>query len=291
MTSFVQHLAGGLFLGSIYALVAIGYSLMWSTTKAVNFAHGDSLMLTAVATVLLLGAGAPLWLAAGIALALVAVYGALVHRALVQPFAGAANTSGWILATIATGVMIEAAVNVLFGSLPRPLPSPAVQSPVTLLGASLYLQEWIAPLIVLAIAAFVSLFQRRTLVGRAMRAIAENPDAAGLMGIDARRVATLTFAASAALGGVAGLLVAPIIQVQAQMGVLIGLKGFAVAIAAGAGSLWSVVLLGALFGVGEQFVSAYAGSGFRDAAVFALVILLLLLRPEGLFGRREVKKV
>jgi len=291
MSSITQYIFGGLFLGSVYALVALGYSLMWSTTRAVNFAHGDSLMLTSVAMVLFTSAGVPLGLAAIIALAAIALYGILVQRVLVQPFAGRSNINGWVLATIATGIMVEAAVNVLFGSLPRPLASPAVDAPVRLFAAALYLQEWLAPFVVLGITGAIALFRKHTQFGRAMQAVAENPAAAGLMGIDAQLVSSLTFAGAAVLGGVAGIIVAPIIQVQAQMGVLIGLKGFAVAIAAGVGSFWSVVLIAILFGIGEQFVSAYAGSGFREVVVFSLVIVLLVLRPQGLFGEKAINKV
>lgn len=286
-----QHFFGGLFLGSIYALVALGYSLMWSTTRAVNFAHGDSLMLTSIAMVLLTSAGVPSAVALVVSLAIIFFYGALVQRILVQPFAGKSNVNGWVLATIAAGIMVEAAVNVLFGSLPHSLPSPGVDVPIKLFGAALYLQEWVAPFVVLAIAVAIGIFRTKTLFGHAMQAVAENPAAAGLMGVDAQLVSLLTFGGAAVLGGIAGVMVAPIIQVQAQMGILIGLKGFAIAIAAGVGSLWSIVLIGALFGIGEQFVSAYAGSGFREVVVFSLVIVLLVLRPQGLFGRKEVNKV
>ena len=291
MTSLVQPFFGGLFLGSIYALVALGYSLMWLTTKAVNFAHGDSLMLTAVVTVVLHGLGVPLGVAALLALAGIAVYGVAVQFLLVRPFSKRFNINGWILATIATGIMVEAATNVLFGSLPRTLSSPGVTSPISFFGARFYLQEWVAPLIVFGIFAVVSVLWRFTLVGRTMRATAEDPVAAGLMGIDTNYISTGTFALASVLGGIAGLLVAPIVQVQAQMGVLIGLKGFAIAIAAGTGSLWSVLLIGLVFGIGEQFVSTYVGSGFREVVVFSLVIVLLLLRPDGLFGKREIRKI
>ncbi|HEX8417337.1 MAG TPA: branched-chain amino acid ABC transporter permease, partial [Methylobacterium sp.] len=182
-------------------------------------------------------------------------------------------------------------VTVKFGSDPRALPSPLMDRPVQILGAGVYPQELVLPAVALAVLVGLDLFYKRTMLGRAMRAVALNPMAAGLMGIDVRRVASLAFGFAAGLGAVAGVLIAPVIQVSATMGLILGLKGFLVAIIAGIQNARGIVAVGLGYGVLERVVEGLSSTAAREVVGFSAMILLLLLFPQGVFARREVQKV
>lgn len=287
----VQYVLSGLAIGGIYALVALGFHVMWAAAKAVNFAHGDTLMLGAVLAILGLDAGLPLGLACLLSVAAAALFGLVLERFAVRPFNRSANAIGWMLTTIAVGIMLEALVTMRFGGFSRPLPSPGVERSVSILGAGVYPQELLIPALAVAAMLGLRLLQRRTLIGRAMQAVAFNRQAAALMGINVNGVVALSFVLAAALGGAAGILVAPVTQASSTMGLGLGLKGFAVAIIGGITSAPGVVLAGLGFGIVEKFVEGYISTAARDIVGFSLMILVLLAFPQGLFGRREVFKV
>jgi branched-chain amino acid transport system permease protein len=291
MSTSLQYIFSGLAIGGIYALVALGFHIMWSAANAVNFAHGDTLMVGAVLAILGLGAGLPLWLACILSIFAAALLGYLLERFAVRPFATTPGSIGWMLTTIAIGIMIEALVTMEFGGFSRPLPSPGVERPLTIYGAGVYPQELLIPLVAILAMLGLKLMQRRTLIGRAMQAVAFNRQAAALMGINVNGVVAFSFVLAAALGGAAGILVAPVTQASATMGLLLGLKGFAVAIIGGITSAPGVVLAGLAFGVIEKFVEGYLSTAAREIVGFSLMILVLLIFPQGLFGRREVFKV
>lgn len=291
MTAALQYTLSGLAIGGIYALVALGFHIMWSAAKAVNFAHGDTLMIGAVLAVLGVDAGLPLPLACLLAIAAGGVFGILLERLAVRPFTGANASIGWMLTTIAVGIMVESLATMQFGGFSRPLPSPGIARPVTIGGAGIYPQELLIPVVaVLAMIGF-RLLQTRTLVGRAMRAVAHDRRAASLMGIDVDRIVMLSFGLAALFGAAAGVLVAPVIQASATMGVLLGLKGFAVAIIGGITSAPGVVVAGLAFGIMEKFVEGYVSTAAREIVGFSAMILVLLVFPQGLFGKREIVKV
>ena len=196
-----------------------------------------------------------------------------------------------MLSTIAIGLMLEAFVTITFGADPRSLPSPLMQAPIAIGGAGIFPHELLVPVSALALLVLLDWFYRATMTGRAMRAIAQKPVAAGLMGIDVHRMALLSFAAAAALGAFAGILAAPIIQVSAAMGVLLGLKGFLVAIIAGMSNARGIVIVGFAYGVIERFIEGFGNTSLREVLGFGIMILLLLVFPNGLFGKREVSKV
>lgn len=291
MSSVIQYLLAGLGIGGVYALVAIGFHIMWSAARAVNFAHGDTLMLGAVLTIVFLDYGVPMPIAMAMAVAVSIVFGVALERIAIRPFAAQAMSIGWMLTTIAIGIMLESFATVRFGAFARPLPSPLVEEPVILFGAGVFPQELLIPIAAVAIVLLLRQFQRRTQLGRAMRAVAFNREAAGIVGINVTGIAMFSFGLASALGAVAGILVAPVIQASATMGLLLGLKGFAVAIIGGITSGVGVVVAGLLYGVIEKFVDGYISTAAREAVGFSLVILVLMIWPRGLFGRREVVKV
>ena len=173
MTTALQYTLSGLAIGGIYALVALGFHIMWSAAKAVNFAHGDTLMIGAVIAVMGLDAGLPLLLACLLAVLAGGLFGVALERLAVRPFIGANASIGWMLTTIAVGIMVESLATMQFGGFSRPLPSPGVARAISIFGAGVYPQELVIPAV--AVLAMIGLhaLQRHTLVGRAMQAVAD----------------------------------------------------------------------------------------------------------------------
>jgi branched-chain amino acid transport system permease protein len=236
------------------------------------------------------GAGWPLAAAVAVSLVALAALGLLVERVAVRPFLHAASI-GWLLATIALGIIAENVVMLVFGKDARAFPSPLTLRPWSIFGAGVYPHELLVPLAGLGLMALVELGFRRTLGGKALRAVAFSHEAAGLMGIDVNRTIAVAYAGSSILAGVAGILLAPLLNVSATMGTTIGLKAFAVAIIGGIESAGGIVVAGLLYGIFEAVVSGYLGTGVREILGFALVILVLLLRPWGLFGVPALRRV
>ncbi|MEP9355966.1 branched-chain amino acid ABC transporter permease [Xanthobacter sp. KR7-65] len=291
MTSVVQYILSGLAIGGIYALVALGFHIMWSSAKAVNFAHGDTLMIGGLFAVYLLAAGLPLALACLVAVLAGALFGLVLERIAVRPFLGQQNSVGWMLTTIAVGIMLESVATIETQGYARPLPSPGIVSSLHIFGAGVYPQELAIPVCALLAMVGLNALQRHTLIGRAMRAVAHNKNAAALMGINVNMVVAFSFALAGLLGAAAGVLVAPVVQASSTMGVLPGLKGFAVAIIGGITSAPGVVITGLAYGVMEKFVEGYISTAAREIIGFSLMIVTLLVFPQGLFGKREVAKV
>jgi branched-chain amino acid transport system permease protein len=286
-------LISGIGLGSMYGLMALGFYITYAVSATVNFAQGSSMMLGAVlcfafAQTLHL----PMALAIVLALLLCAAYGLLVEVIAVRPFASR-GSNAWLMATVALGIVLDNLVMHTFGKEPRSLPSSLAQTPVEIGGLNLgvYPLQLLIPVLGLALAALLHTVSRRTRWGTAMLAVVQNRSAAQLMGIPIRRVVAAAFALSALLAGIAGVLIAPLFNVNADMGTLFGIKAFAVAILGGITSAWGVMLAGLLFGVAEALITATLGSGYTQIITFALVIAVLSLRPNGLFGRAEVRKV
>jgi branched-chain amino acid transport system permease protein len=286
-----QLVFSGLALGSMYALVALGYNITYATSQTVNFSQGQSVMVGAVvAYALHVGAGWPLPVAVVATLAALAALGIVVERVAVRPFLRASSIA-WLLATIAIGIIAENIAMMAFGKDARAFPSRLTQHPVTILGAGVYPHELLVPVAGLAVMIAVELAFRRTLAGKALRAVAFSHDAAGLMGIDVNRTITAAYALSSMLAGVAGILLAPLLNVSATMGTTIGLKGFAVAIIGGIESARGIVVAGFFYGIFEAVVAGYLGTGVREICGFGLVILMLLVRPSGLLGVARLRRV
>lgn len=291
MSATLQYILSGLAVGAIYSLIGLGFSIMWSASRAANFAHGDVVMLGAVIAVVLVGYALPLSLAIPIAIVVCVIYGVLVERFAVRPFAKEATGIGWMLSTIGIGIMLESYVTISFGSFAKPLMTPLIEKPITILGAGIYPQEVLIPIFAIAFLLGLETFYRRTIIGRAIRAVAFDPMAAGLMGINVKLMTAISFGIAAALGGCAGVLIAPIAQASATMGLLLGLKGFAVAIIAGITHARGVVIMGLVYGVLEKFVEGFISTAAREAVGFTVIIILLFAFPQGIFGKKETVKV
>lgn len=291
MEQFLQFVLSGLSQGGIYALVAIGFYMMWAATRAANFTHGDIFMLGAVTTVVLAALGLPLLVAIPVAVLLSAAAGALIERIAVRPFNHGPSSIGWMLTTIAIGLMMESSLTATYGPLGRPLYSPLAETPIRIGGTGIYPQELLIPAVAIATMLALEAFYRRTIVGRAMLAVATNRTAAGLMGINVARISMVAYAIAAGIGALAGILLAPVAEASPSMGALIGLKAFVVAIVAGMQNARGVVAVALAYGVLEKLIEGFISTGARNAIGFAVLILLLLIFPNGIFGKREVAKV
>jgi branched-chain amino acid transport system permease protein len=287
----VQLVVTGLALGSMYGLVALGYHITWATSRTMNFSQGHAVMAGAVvAYTVFVALGWPFPVALVITLAALACYGALVERIAVRPFFLRASPA-WLLATIAVGIIAENVAQLTFGKDARAFPSPLMRKPIFVGSAGFYPQELLVPVVGLLLMGVVQLFYHRTSYGKQLKAVAWNPEAAGLMGINIPRAVMASYALSAILAGVAGVLLAPLLNVAPQMGTTIGLKAFAVAIIGGLTSAPGIVIAGLGYGLVEAFTAGYISTRAREIVGFGLVILVLVLKPWGLMGDKPSRRV
>ncbi len=282
----------GLGLGSMYGLLALGFHVTYAVSNTVNFAQGSTMMLGAdLCFTFWVTLGWPLALGIVLTLALCAAWGVAVERIAVRPFVQRGSNS-WLMATVALGIVLENVVLFTFGKDPRGMPSGVLTtSAVTIAGIKVQLLQIVVPVVGISLALALHLFFRLSRYGKALLAVVQNPDAARLMGIDNDRVITFSFALSGFLAGVAGILVAPLFTVTTTMGTLFGIKAFAVAILGGIGNAWGVVLAGLIYGLVEALITSLLGSTYTQIVTFTLVIVALVVRPSGLFGRAETRKV
>jgi len=290
----VQHpdlvllLITGLVIGSIYALISLGFNVIYRTTGVINFAQGEFVMIGGVVAAwsyaLLDGRLAHgLLLVAAVAAGMLAaaLTGVLLDLLAIRPLRNAGPVM-YVIATIGASIVIRAAVSLVWGTEPFHLPLP--EQTVALGSSSFALHQ----LLILPVAAvcmlLLTLFFRRTRVGQAMQACAENAEAARLCGVRTARMSTLAFGVSALLGGIGGILVTPALSMSYDGGTMLGLKGFAAAILGGIGNPVGGVLGGLLIGVLEQ-VSCWYSSLYKDTLALAIVVVILLVRPKGLLRR------
>jgi branched-chain amino acid transport system permease protein len=290
LPEFLQFLASGLTVGAVYALVALGFTLVYNASDVVNFAQGEFVMIGGMGTVFLSAAGVPLPLAAVLAVAAAVVVGLLLHRLAIEPARGASAVT-LIIITIGASIFLRGVAQVVFDKQFHKLPAFSGDAPVNLFGAAVQPQSfWVvggAATIVLAL----TLFLERTVLGKAVRATAANRLAARLVGIDTAVVMALAFGVSAAIGAVAGVLVTPITLTSYDIGVLLALKGFAAAMLGGMGNPVGAVLGGLIVGLLEAFSAGYLSSNYKDAVAFLTILLVLLVAPQGLLGRAGTERV
>lgn len=291
MSLLIMAVLTGVALGSIYGLIALGFQITYSVSGTVNFAQGSVVMLGAVSGYMFFQmAGGLHWIAYPLAIVLCGLYGIIVERFLVRPFALRGN-EGWLMATVAGGIILDNTALFTFGNEPRTFPSSMVEDTVQIMGVGLYPLQLLIPVVTLIIAVGLHVLFRYTLQGTALLAVVQNAKAAALMGINTQRMITAAFAISGMLAGLAGLLIAPLASVHSEMGMLFGLKAFAVAILGGMTSASGIMIAGLVYGVTEALITTYFGSSFTAIAVFGSVILVLMIKPNGLFGQPAIDKV
>jgi branched-chain amino acid transport system permease protein len=286
----IQLLVAGLSIGSIYALVGLGLVLAFKGTGILNFAHGELVALGAyVALFLTVILHLPYWQVFILSLVIMALIGAAFERVLIKPLLRAPSFT-IVVATMAIGLMIKNALRLSWQESIATLPSPLDDMSFRIGEVNINPQYlWIIGCSIL-ITASLALFFRKNLTGRALQAVAQNQEAARLMGIRVSVVFPLTFAISSVLAGLAGILFSPLVGIQPEMSSII-LKGFVAAILGGINSLLGCVVGGLLLGILETFGGAFIGGTFKDVTAFVILMAVLLFRPNGIFGKAEARRV
>ena len=289
--SWLQFVAGGLTAGAIYALVALGFSIVFNASGAINFAQGEFVMIGGMSAVALLATGLPLPLAVLLALAAAALIGLLLEKLAIEPAGAQAGTVTLIIITIGASLFLRGLAQLVWDKRIHALPPFSGEQPIALWGATLLPQSlWVLGVTALAVLA-LSWFFGRTLFGKAMLATSYNPLAARLMGIQTRTVLLVSFGLAALLGALGGVLTAPITFTSYDSGVMLGLKGFSAAMLGGLGSFPGAVLGGLLLGLLEGLGAGFVSSAYKDAIAFLVILLVLFVLPGGLLGARRIERV
>jgi branched-chain amino acid transport system permease protein len=290
MAEFLQFAFSGLTVGAVYALVALGFTLIYNASDVVNFAQGEFVMLGGMTTVFLGLMGVPLPLAALLAVLIAIAAGLALHRFAIEMARGA-NVVALIIITIGASIFLRGLAQVVFDKSFHSLPPLFGNEPIRFGGAAILPQSLVVLIGAVIIVGLLWAFIDRTLFGKAVIATAANRLAARLVGINTRRIVGFSFAISAAIGAIAGILVTPITLTSYDVGTLLALKGFAAAMLGGIGSAAGAVIGGVLLGLFEAFAAGYLSSQYKDAVAFLVILAVLFARPRGLFGRASVERV
>jgi branched-chain amino acid transport system permease protein len=298
MSTLLQQIVNGLSLGSIYALIALGYTMVYGVLRLINFAHGDVYMLGAYAGYYLsrkLKADEPSIAAALLvmlgSMLICAVIGVVIERFAYRPVRRAARLT-LLITAIGVSLLIENAAQLVFGPDPKFFPSLAPHTDFLVAGVRVTSEQLTVITVSFLLMILLRFFIMKTRTGKAMRAVSFNLDAAKLMGISTDRIIAVTFALGSALAAAAGVLIGmQIPKIDPLMGIIYGLKAFVAAVLGGIGNVPGAVLGGLLIGTSEVMVVGYLSSTYRDAIAFGILILVLILRPQGILGRVQKEKV
>jgi branched-chain amino acid transport system permease protein len=279
-----QFFLSGLTTGGTYALIALGFSLVYNATGVINFAQGEFVMLGGIITAAAMAAwGLPLWLAALVAVAITTIVGLILDRAAIRP-ARHSSPVVLIIITVGASIFIRGLASIIWGPDERPLPAFSGDTPIVIFGATITPQSlWVLGATLVTALIMWAVFEY-TIVGKAMRACAINPPAAQLCGIELSRMVSWSFALAAAIGAIAGIVLAPVTMAQYNVGTMLGLKGFCAAILGGLGNGLGSIIGGLVLGVLES-LGAGLISQYKDAIAFIVLIAMLLIRPSGILGR------
>ena len=289
-SAWLQFIASGLTAGAIYALVALGFSIIYNASGAINFAQGEFVMIGGMSAVTLLAVGLPLALAVTLAIVVAVLVALLVEKLAIEP-ARDADTVTLIIITIGVSLFLRGLAQLVWDKGVHRLPAFSGEQPLQFLGATLLPQSlWVMGGTAVAVAA-LSAFYGRTLMGKAMLATSYNRVAAQLVGIPTRGVLFASFGLAAALGALGGVLIAPIAFTAYDAGIMLGLKGFAAAMLGGLGSFGGAVLGGLLLGLLEGLGAGFISSAYKDAIAFVVILVVLFLMPGGLLGARRSDRV
>ena len=290
MQEIIQYLFSGITTGAIYAVIAVGLSMLYSSTELINFAHGEFVMLGAMAIVTLwVHMSLPLPVAFAGAVAVGCCMGLLFERFAIRT-AGNPQPIVLVIITVGASIFLRGVAMIVWGKDPFSVPSFSSHESIEIAGAALLPQSiWIVAAAVI-LAGGIHFFFKKTLTGKAMVACAVNKKAAWLSGIPSERMGVLAFAMSTGCGAIAGVFIAPITMSSYDMGTMLGLKGFCAAMIGGLGSLWGAFAGGILLGVLESLGAGLISSGSKDAIAFILLLLILYICPGGLFSAKEAKR-
>ncbi|RST71859.1 branched-chain amino acid ABC transporter permease [Siminovitchia acidinfaciens] len=285
----LEQIINGLTLGSIYAIVALGYTLVFGVLNIINMGHGEIFMFGAFIGVLVTSVlGMPLYVAFIAAIIVTAVLGYLMERLALRPLRGKQGVSHLapLISTIGVSIFLENLAHHLFGAGNKPFRTPLSEMSIQLGSVSVYYVQIVIFVIAILLMVGLSFWLSKTKAGKALRASAENLEIASLLGVDTKKMITMTVVIASAMGGIAGVLVGLAFNsVAPQMGLSIGLKGLAIIILGGMGSVNGAMAGGLILGLSETMVVAFGDSGYRDAIAFVAIIVILIVRPQGIFGK------
>jgi branched-chain amino acid transport system permease protein len=287
----VQYILSGLSNGAIYALIGFGFAIIHNATGIINFAQGEFVMLGGMLTLFfLVFLQLPLLPSIVLAIAFATLAGIALERLAIRPLKNAKPLS-LIIITIGASIFIRGAAMLIWGKDTHALPSFSGNDPLYIAGATILPQHlWIFGISVLIII-INRIFFNYTLTGKAMRACAYNAHVASLVGIDVKIMVLLSFIISSAIGSMAGIIIAPLTMTSYDVGIMLGLKGFCAVIIGGMSSGLGTVLGGLLLGLLESLGAGYISASYKDAIAFIILLLILFIRPEGLFKKKETERV
>lgn len=290
LSTSLQLLTAGLAMGSIYALVALGFVLIYNAVGVVNFAQGEFVMVPAFVAVALMSVlPIPFPLIYLLTLLFMAIFGIVFQRIAYYPLRNRTFLPV-IISTIGVSLFLRNGAQIVFGAQPELMPRPTSSIPLNLSGVFVDPQYIVIIVVTIVLLIFQYFFFEKTSLGKKMQATAQDKEMARLLGIRVATVIVITFVYSSILGGVAGILVGPIFYVAKEMGAVLGLKAFCSTIVGGFGSVPGAIVGGLFLGVVEVFGSFYISSAYRDAFAFIVLILVLLFRPQGFFGEKVAEK-
>ena len=284
-----QYLITGLTVGSIYAMVAIGFNIIYNVTEIINLAQGEFVMLGGLVMVSLHVMGLPIYLAFPATVIIVTLIGMLLDRLAIHPIREPSVLT-LIIATIAASILIKGTAMFIWGKDPLDLPAFSGRNPIAILGAVIQPQYfWVIGFLIITVIALTFFFEK-TIIGKAMSACADNVDAASLVGINVKRMILLSFALSAAIGAVAGITLTPIALMEYDRGAMLAVKGFGAVVLGGLGSFPGAILGGLIMGTIESFGAGLLSSGYKDAYALIVLLAVLFIKPSGLLGSVEISK-
>ncbi len=290
MAEFLQFLFSGITVGATYALAALGFTLIYNASNVINFAQGEFIMLGGMLVFYFLQAGLPMPLAILLAIAIPAVVGMLIEKFTIEP-ARDADVVTLIIITIGVSLVVRGLIQIWLGKGTHSYPAFSGSDPILIGGATLLPQSlWVLGITALVVVALWFFFSR-TLAGKAILATSCNPLAAQLVGVNTQWVLLVSFALSAALGAIGGVLLTPITLTSYDVGIMLGLKGFVAVVVGGLGSGLGAVVGGLLVGIIEAMAAGYISSAYKDAVPFILILVILFFLPRGIFGAKITERV
>ena len=291
MNQFFMQFINGLNIGSIYALIALGYTMVYGIAKLINFAHGDVIMVGAYISFISMKFGLPWWLAVIISIVVCAILGVVMEKVADKPLRNASRIS-LLITAIGISYLLQNAFQLIFGANPQPYHAFITLPALSLGGISIQANYYITFSVSVVLMILLTLFVNKTTMGKAMRAVSEDEGAAKLMGINVDTTISLTFAIGCALAAIAGILYANCYpMINPTLGSLPGIKAFIAAVLGGIGSIPGAVLGAFILGMVEAMTKAYISSQLTDTIVFAILILMLVFKPAGILGKNVKEKV
>ena len=291
MASFIQLLVSGLATGAIYALIAVGFTLLWQTSQTINFAQGEFVMLPAFFVLAAMNFGAPFWLAALIAVALSVVILGLMFKAIIVDPMLKHGVLPLVISTIALSLFLKESAKDFYSSQAQPFPALVPPIDLHVFGAVVSLQSLTVLAVAIVTVLALHLLLNNTRLGRMMQATAQNPTLARILGVPVRRMVLYTFLINGALVAIASILISPIYLAKFTNGETLGMAAFLAAIIGGFNQVRGAILGGVILGVLDNLSAAYLSSQYRAAFPLIILIVVILWRPQGLLGRVEERTV